>query len=41
MQARKFERFLEDLPALPGRQRQRLLGLLLPAVKLDSLPEQE
>jgi hypothetical protein len=33
MQARKFEHFLEDLSALTGRQRGRLPGLLLPAVK--------
>ena len=35
MQARKFEHFLKNLAALTRRQRERLLGLLLPAVKLD------
>ncbi|QOL48402.1 IS1595 family transposase [Massilia litorea] len=35
MQARKFEHFLKNLAALTRRQRERLLGLLLPTVKLD------
>jgi transposase-like protein len=35
MQARQFELFLKELSALTRRQRERLLGLLLPAVKLD------
>jgi transposase-like protein len=35
MQARKFEHFLKDLATLTRRQRERLLGLLLPAAKLD------
>ena len=35
MQTRKFEYYLKQLTALTVRQRQRLLGLLLPAVKCD------
>jgi len=35
MQTRKFERYLKQLTALTVRQRQRLLALLLPAVKCD------
>jgi transposase-like protein len=35
MQARKFEHFLKDLAALTRRQRERLLGLLLPVAQLD------
>jgi transposase-like protein len=35
MQARKFEHFLKELAALTRRQRERLLGLLLPAARLD------
>lgn len=35
MQARKFEHFLKQLSALTRRQRERLLGLLVPAVKRD------
>ena len=35
MQARKFEPFLKDLAALTRRQRERLIGLLLPAAQLD------
>ena len=35
MHARKFEHFLNNLAALTRRQRERLLGLLLPTVKLD------
>ena len=35
MQPRKFEHFLKHLAALTRRQRERLLGLLLPSVKLD------
>jgi transposase-like protein len=39
MQARKFEHFLEQLTKLTRRQRQRLLGLLTPAVKRDEAAE--
>jgi transposase-like protein len=35
MQARKFEHFLKELSALTRRQRERLLGLLLPAASAD------
>ena len=35
MQTRKFEHVLKQLTALTVRQRQRLLDLLLPAVKCD------
>jgi transposase-like protein len=35
MQARKFEHFLKSLPALTRRQRERVLGLLVPQAKLD------
>jgi len=35
MQARKFEHFLKQLSALTRRQRERLLGLLVPSVKRD------
>jgi transposase-like protein len=35
MQARKFEHFLKELSAPTRRQRERLLGLLLPAASAD------
>jgi transposase-like protein len=35
MQARKFEHFLKSLPALTRRQRERVLGLLVPQARLD------
>ncbi|MGX4643107.1 IS1595 family transposase [Massilia sp. SYSU DXS3249] len=35
MQARTFEHFLKHVPALTRRQRERLLGLLMPAAALD------
>jgi transposase-like protein len=35
MQTRTFERFLKNLPTLTRRQRERLLGLLAPAARLD------
>ena len=39
MQTRKFEDFLKQLTALTRRQRQRVLGLLAPAVKRDEAAE--
>jgi transposase-like protein len=35
MQARKFEHFVKNLATLTQRQRERLLGLLVPQAKLD------
>ena len=35
MQARPFEHFLKQFPALTRRQRERLLSLLVPAAKRD------
>ena len=39
MQTRKFEHYVKQLTALTVQQRQRLLGLLLPAVKCDRTAE--